>query len=125
MLIIVVQSAVARSYSAGGCVPCQYNVCYLTPFPQSVKAAGPAAHGTRPGMKKLGKAVNPRNIKGAASSVMGSIQAVPKRSWTASRAAAGRVTTGSKQALESATSLANGLLATTQGVLTRNLLSEK
>ena len=62
--------------------------------------------------------------KHRASSVLGSIQAVPKKSSMAVRVAVGKVTTGSKKALESATPLANGLLATTQGLLASALSTD-
>ncbi len=62
--------------------------------------------------------------KDLASSVLGSIQAAPKKSSMAARAAVGRVTTGSRKAVESAIPLANGLLATTQGLLASALSTD-
>ncbi len=59
-----------------------------------------------------------------ASSVLGSIRAAPKKSSQAVRAAAGRVTTGSRKAIDSTRSLAGGLLATTQGLLASALSTD-
>ena len=63
----------------------------------------------------------PRRI---ASSVLGSVRAAPKHSSQAVRAAAGRVTTGSRKAIDSTRSLAGGLLATTQGLLASALSTD-
>ena len=59
-----------------------------------------------------------------ASSVLGSVRAAPKKSSRAVRAAAGRVTTGSRKAIDSTRSLAGGLLATTQGLLASALSTD-
>ena len=59
-----------------------------------------------------------------ASSVLGSMRAVPKKSSMAARVAVNRVTTGSRKALDSAIPLANGLLATTQGLLASALSTD-
>ena len=69
---------------------------------------------------------DPRNRppRRLASSVLGSIRAAPKKSTQAVRAAAGRVTTGSKKAIDSTRSLAGGLLATTQGLLASALSTD-
>ena len=63
-------------------------------------------------------------VKHGASSVPGSIQAAPKKSSMAVRVAVGKMTTGSKKALDSAIPLANGLLATTQGLLASALSTD-
>ena len=62
-----------------------------------------------------------KKIKDATSSVLGSIQAVPKKTSKAARAVVGGVTTGSRKARDSAISLADGLLTTTQGLLASDL----
>ncbi|MDE0648933.1 MAG: hypothetical protein OXI12_01140 [Gammaproteobacteria bacterium] len=59
-----------------------------------------------------------------ASSVLGSVRAAPKKTSQAVRAAAGRVTTGSRKAIDSTRSLAGGLLATTQGLLASALSTD-
>lgn len=59
-----------------------------------------------------------------ASSVLGSIRATPKKSSQAVRAAADRVTIGSRKAIDSTRSLAGGLLATTQGLLASALSTD-
>ena len=59
-----------------------------------------------------------------ASSVLGSIRAAPKKSTQALRVATGRVTTGSRKAIDSTRSLAGGLLATTQGLLASALSTD-
>lgn len=59
-----------------------------------------------------------------ASSVLGSVRAAPKKSSQAVRAAAGRVTTRSRKAIDSTRSLAGGLLATTQGLLASALSTD-
>ena len=69
-------------------------------------------------MKRLAKG------KHLVTSALGSIQAAPKKSSTAVRVALGKMTTGSRKALESATPLANGLLATTQGLLASALSTD-
>lgn len=60
-------------------------------------------------------------IKDATSSALESIQATPKRASKAARAAVGGVATGSRKARDSALSLADGLLSTTQGLLASDL----
>ena len=62
--------------------------------------------------------------KHRASSFVGSIQAAPKKSSMAARIVAGRVTTGSRKALDAAIPLANGLLSTTQGLLASALSTD-
>ena len=59
-----------------------------------------------------------------ASSVLGSIRAAPKKSTQAVRATAGRVTTGSRRAMDATRSLSDGLLATTQGLLASALSAD-
>ena len=68
-------------------------------------------------MKRLRNRVSSRKLKETASSVLGSVQAVPRKSSNAARSAVSRVRIGSRQTLESARHHANGLLATTQGLL--------
>ena len=63
-------------------------------------------------------------VKHRASSVLGSIQAAPKKSSMAVRVAMSKMTTRSRMALESAIPLANGLLATTQGLLASALSTD-
>ena len=58
-----------------------------------------------------------KKIKDATSSVLGSIQAVPKKTSKAARAVVGGVATRSRMARDSAISVADGLLTTTQGLL--------
>ena len=59
-----------------------------------------------------------------AAAALGSVQAVPGKSLKAVRTAAGNVATGSRKAVRSAAVAANGLLATTQGLLASALSSE-
>ena len=59
-----------------------------------------------------------------AFSVLGSIQAVPKKSSMAARVAVNSVATGYRKALDSAIPLANGLLSTTQGLLASALSTD-
>ena len=75
-------------------------------------------------MKKLKNTISSRKIKDAASSVLGSIQAAPKKSSNVARTAVRRATTGSRKVLNSALPLANGLLATTQGLLASALSTD-
>lgn len=60
-------------------------------------------------------------IKDATSSALESIQATPKKASKAARAVVGGVKTGSRKAQDSAISLADGLLTTTQGLLASDL----
>ena len=64
-------------------------------------------------MKRLRNKVSSGRLKDTASSVLGSVQAVPRKSSNAARSALGRVRIGSSQALDSAHRHANGLLAST------------
>ena len=64
------------------------------------------------------------SAKDLASSVVGSIRDAPTKSSTAVRHAVGTVTKGSKKAIESAVPTANGLLATTQGLLASALSTD-
>ena len=75
-------------------------------------------------MKRLLDKVNPGRLKDAASSVLGSVQTVPRKSSEAARAAAGRVRTGSRQALNSAGRHADQFLATAQGLLASALSAD-
>ena len=75
-------------------------------------------------MKRLRNKVSPGRLKNTASSVLGSVQAVPRKSSNATRSALGRVRIGSSQALDSARRHANGLLATTQGLLASALSTD-
>lgn len=64
------------------------------------------------------------SAKDIASSVVGSIRDAPAKSSAAVRHAVGSVTSGSKKAIESAIPTANGLLATTQGLLASALSTD-
>lgn len=64
------------------------------------------------------------SAKDLASSVVGSIRDAPTKSSTAVRHAVGMVTSGSRKAIESAVPTANGLLATTQGLLASALSTD-
>ena len=75
-------------------------------------------------MRKLKNTMSPMKIKDATSSVWISIQATPKKTSKAARAVVGGVTTGSRKARDSAISLADGLLTTTQGLLASDLSSD-
>ena len=68
-------------------------------------------------VKRLRDKVSPGRLKDSASSVLGTVQTVPRKSSVAARAAVGRVRTGSRQALDSASRHADEFLATTQGLL--------
>ena len=59
-----------------------------------------------------------------ASSVLGSVRAVPDKSSVAARVAVGKVTKGSRKAVDAAMPLANGLMATTQGLLASALSTD-
>lgn len=72
-------------------------------------------------MRKLKNTISPMKIKDATSSALESLQATPKKASKASRAAVGGVTTGSRRARDSAISLADRLLTTTQGLLASDL----
>ena len=75
-------------------------------------------------VKRLRDKVNPGRLKHTASSVLESVQTVPRKSSEAARAAAGRVRTGSRQALDSASRHADKFLATTQGLLASALSAD-
>ena len=75
-------------------------------------------------MKKLRNTVSTEKIKHTASSVLASIQAAPRISSDVAQAAVGTVKTGSRNALDSAGRHANGLLATTQGLLASTLSTD-
>ena len=68
-------------------------------------------------MKRFRDTVSSSRLKGTASAAVGAVQAVPRKSSIAARAAVGRVRSGSKQTLDSACRHATGLLASTQGLL--------
>ena len=68
-------------------------------------------------VKRLRDKVKPGKLKDTASTVLESVQTVPRKSSSAARAAVGRVRTGSRQALNSASRHADEFLATTQGLL--------
>ena len=75
-------------------------------------------------MKRLRDKVNPGRLKDTASSVLESVQTVPRKSSVAARAAVGRARTGSRQALNSASRHADEFLATTQGLLASALSAD-
>jgi len=75
-------------------------------------------------VKRLRDKVNPGRLKDTASSVLETVQTVPRKSSEAARAAAGRVRTGSGQALDSAGRHADKFLATTQGLLASTLSTD-
>ena len=75
-------------------------------------------------MKRLRNKVRPGRLKDTASSVLSSVQAVPRKSSNAARSALGRARIGSSQALDSARRHANGLPATTQGLLASALSTD-
>ena len=62
--------------------------------------------------------------KHLASSFLGSVRNAPTKSSAAVRQAVGTVTSGSRQAIETAVPSANGLLATTQGLLASALSTD-
>jgi len=65
-----------------------------------------------------------RLLRRLASSVLSSIRGAPKKSTRAVRAAAGRVTSGSRKAMDATRSLAGALLATAQGLLASALSTD-
>ena len=75
-------------------------------------------------MKRLRDTVNPGRLKDTASSVLETVQTVPRKSSEAARSAAGRVRTGSRQARDSASRHADKFLATTQGLLASTLSTD-
>ena len=75
-------------------------------------------------MKKFRDKVNSSRLKDTKSAAVGAVQAVPRKSSSAARAAVGRVRSGSKQTLDSARRHANGLLASTQGLLASALSTD-
>ena len=75
-------------------------------------------------MKRLRDKVSSSRLKNTASAALGSVQAVPRKSSNAARSAVGRVRIGSRQTLESARRHADGLLATTQGLLASALSTD-
>ena len=75
-------------------------------------------------MKRLRDKVNPGRLKDTASSVLESVQTVPRKSSVAARAAVGRARTGSRQALNSASRHADEFLAATQGLLASALSAD-
>ncbi len=70
-----------------------------------------------PDASKYDKRERRYGAKDLASSVVGSIRDAPTKSSAAVRQAVGTMTSGSRKAIESAVPTANGLLATTQGLL--------
>ena len=94
-------------------------------------ATGSAADQVRDGSRKVADTISSAAIEGSktgsgkikdtASSVAGSIQDASKKASDATLAAAERVKTGSREALDAAVSVANGMLATTQGLLASSL----
>ena len=75
-------------------------------------------------MKRLRYKVSPGRLKDTASSVLGSVQTVPRKSSKVARAAVGRVRTGSRQALDSTSRHADEFLAATQGLLASALSAD-
>ncbi len=75
-------------------------------------------------VKKLRDKASSGRLKETASSVLNSVQAVPRKSSNAARSAVSRVGTGSRQTLESARRHANGLLEITQGLLASALSTD-